>query len=171
MIIATITVAMTTLVAGCSEWATGSPPTLDGSYNATIEEVVDGDTIVVNSMGDREHVRMIGIDTPETVHPTKPVGCFGPEASHRTTQLLPVGEQVLLVRDEEIRDRYGRLLAYVYRSSDGLFVNLELVRSGYATAYRFPPNDTLAAQFSRAESQARRAGLGMWSRCKGLAQN
>lgn len=138
---------------------------LPGGSNAVVEEVVDGDTIVVRSMGDRERVRLIGIDTPETVHPTKPVECFGPEASERTKQLLPGGTPVRLVRDVETRDRYGRLLAYVFRASDGLFVNLDLVLGGFAQSYRFPPNDTLSAQFARAEASARRHRAGMWSEC------
>ena len=136
-----------------------------GETNATVAEVVDGDTIVVRSKGDRERVRLIGIDTPETVHPTKPVECFGQEASERTKELLPVGTLVVLRRDVEARDRYGRLLAYVFRSEDGLFINLDLVLEGFAHAYRFPPNDALAAQFSRAESLARTSGLGLWASC------
>lgn len=160
--------------------ALGDPPvdtgplsvsaTEDGSPveepNATIEEVIDGDTIIIRSRGDRERVRLIGIDTPETVHPTKPVECFGPEASEHTKSLLPGGTPVRLLRDIEARDRYGRLLAYVYRSSDGLFVNLDLVLGGFAESYRFPPNETLSVQFARAEALARHSGIGMWSECR-----
>ena len=76
--------------------------------------------------GRDERVRLIGIDTPETVDPRKPVQCFGKEASDHTKALLPAGTAVRLERDAEARDRYDRLLAYVYRASDGLFVNLEL---------------------------------------------
>lgn len=159
-----ITVTMSAI--GCT--SASSDPSVTSSSSAataTVEEVIDGDTIVVESRGDRERVRLIGVDTPETVHPTKPVGCYGPEASAHTKGLLPRGTPVLLLRDVEARDRYERVLAYVYRSSDGLFVNLDLVLGGYATAYPFPPNDTLAARFSRAEQLARSTGSGMWSRC------
>lgn len=161
-----MSVASSVLNTGCGPWFSGRAVDAEGSAtNATIEEVVDGDTIVVESRGDRERVRMIGIDTPETVHPTKPVECFGPEASAHTKEALPKGTPVLLVRDVEARDRYGRLLAYVYRTSDGLFVNLDLVLRGYATSYKFPPNDTLYTQFARAEAIARSSGSGMWSQC------
>jgi micrococcal nuclease len=81
--------------------------------HATVVTVIDGDTLDVRIAGRRERVRLIGIDTPETVHPTKPVECFGPEASARAAELLPVGSVVLLRRDVEARDRYDRLLAYV----------------------------------------------------------
>lgn len=150
----------------CTSVPTGaSTASSAAAATATVEEVVDGDTIIVKSGGDSERVRLIGIDTPETVHPTKPVECFGPEASARTKGLLPRGTQVVLLRDIEGRDRYERVLAYVYRVSDGLFVNLDLVLGGFATAYPFPPNDTLSTQFSRAEHLARSAGSGMWSAC------
>lgn len=161
-----IAIALVTTGVACGPRSSHSSAVTDGSTaNATVEEVIDGDTIIVRSQGDRERVRLIGIDTPETVHPTKPVECFGPEASTHTEELLPRGTPVLLVRDVEPRDRYGRLLAYVYRSSDGLLVNLDLVLGGYATSYEFPPNDTLRAQFTRAEAIARSSGSGMWSLC------
>src|SRR4029453_3783355 len=100
----------------------GPPP----PANAVVVSVTDGDTIVVRVGGRDEHVRLIGIDTPETVAPTKPVMCFGGEASHETAALLAPETPVQLVRDVEARDDYGRLLAYVYRVPDGLFVNLHL---------------------------------------------
>ena len=86
-----------------------------------------------------EPVRYIGIDTPESVKPGSPVECFAKRASAFNERLV-AGERVRLVRDVEERDRYGRLLAYVYRVRDGLFVNAELVRRGYATVATFPPN-------------------------------
>ncbi len=98
-----------------------------------IVDVSDGDTITVSLGGREEKVRLIGVDTPETVHPTKPVGCYGPEASAFIKAQLPKGTRVKLVRDLEARDYYDRLLAYVYRSSDNAFMNLELVRLGYGT--------------------------------------
>src|SRR5438132_8306846 len=82
---------------------------------AAVERVVDGDTIIVHIGGRRERVRLIGIDTPESVKPNTPVQCFAIEASNRTKALLPPGTPVRLVADVEQRDKYKRLLAYVYR--------------------------------------------------------
>jgi micrococcal nuclease len=115
--------------------------------------------------GHDETVRLIGVDTPETKHPTKPVQCFGPEASAFTEQLLPPGTPVRLERDVEARDHYGRLLAYVFRQRDGLFVNLELARLGYARALTIAPNDAHAADVAAAVADARRAGRGLWQAC------
>ena len=75
-----------------------------------------------------------------------------------------------LVSDRERRDRYGRLLAYVYRDRDGLFINAELVRRGYARAYAFAPNTRHARRFSTLEKAARRDGRGLWRACPGLAE-
>ena len=127
---------------------------------------VDGDTVVVRLGGRTETVRLLGINTPESVHPRKPVECLGPESSAHTKQLLPPGTRVWLERDEEGRDRYGRLLAYVHRD-DGLFLNLELVADGWAVPYPFEPNTTFSGVFADAADAARRAGLGLWSRCRG----
>ena len=87
----------------------------DGPPPATgvVERVVDGDTVIVRAGGGALRVRLLGIDTPETVDPDRPVGCFGPEASAYTKHLL-TGRSVSLVYDRELHDRYGRLLAYVY---------------------------------------------------------
>lgn len=137
---------------------------------ATIERVVDGDTIKVNIGGRSDRVRLIGIDTPESVKPNTPVQCFAHEASARTSSLLPKGTPVRLVRDVEARDRYGRLLAYVYRQRDGLFVNLSLVVDGYAASYTFPPNVAHVDEFVKAAGEARAAGKGLWSRCGGPHQ-
>src|SRR5207237_5495658 len=127
---------------------TSAGPTSSTSPGAaTVERVVDGDTIIVNVAGRRERVRLVGIDTPESVEPNTPVQCFAVQASNRTKALLPPGTGVRLVRDVEERDRYRRLLAYVYRLRDGLFVNLALVREGYASPYTFPPNVAHTAEF------------------------
>ena len=132
---------------------------------ATVERVVDGDTIIVHVGGRRERVRLIGIDTPESVKPNTPVQCFAIEASNRTKSLLHPGTAVRLVGDVDQRDQYKRLLAYVYRSSDNLFVNLALARDGYAVAYAFPPNVAHTSEFVAAAAQARDAGRGLWSAC------
>ena len=139
----------------------------DWAPNATVERVVDGDTISV-MIGDRlETVRLIGIDTPESVAPTRPVQCFGKEASLHLEAMLPAGTEITLVRDVEARDAYDRLLGYVVRSGDGLFVNLELVAAGYAAVLNYPPNDHYADVLARAEADAVAAGRGLWSACGG----
>lgn len=112
-----------------------------------------------------ETIRLIGVNTPETHHPTKPVECFGPEASAHTAALLPSGTDVWVERDTESRDRYGRLLAYVHRSSDSLFVNLDLVAGGWAVPYPFPPNTTYESEFASAANDARASSLGLWGKC------
>ena len=100
--------------------------------------VIDGDTVKIDYNGKATNVRLIGVDTPETVHPNKPVEEYGKEASNFTKNLLQ-GESVYLRFDIDKTDKYGRLLAYLYRAPDGLFVNLEIVRQGYGHAYtQFP---------------------------------
>jgi len=135
--------------------------------NATLVRVVDGDTVEVEVDGQREKVRLIGIDTPETKKPNTPVECFGPEASAFTTSLLPEGTPLLLERDVEARDDYDRLLAYVYRADDGLFVNLEIVAQGYANLLTFPPNVAHVDEFVAAARAAEAADLGLWRACSG----
>jgi micrococcal nuclease len=127
--------------------------------------VVDGDTLLVARDGAQERVRLIGVDTPETVKPDTPVQCFGKKASAFTHALVD-GRRVRLVTDAEARDRYGRLLAYVYRAGDGLFVNAELVRRGYAVPLTIPPNVRFAERFRTLAAQARRARRGLWSACE-----
>ena len=136
---------------------------------ATVVEIVDGDTVRVRFPGRSrsESVRLIGIDTPETHGPGGLRECFGAEASARTSTLLPEGEVVRLERDVEARDRYARLLAYVYRKRDGLFVNLALARDGFAAPLSVPPNIAHAAELTAATSAARDAGAGLWGRCGG----
>jgi micrococcal nuclease len=132
---------------------------------ATVVRVVDGDTVVVAVGGAEESVRLIGIDTPESVARDRPNECFGAEASTRLADLLPTGTVVRLTRDVEPRDVYDRLLAYVQRDADDLFVNLAQVADGYAEASDYPPNSTYRDDFAQAEQAARRAGLGLWSAC------
>lgn len=146
---------------------TGDAATRDASRpNATIVRVVDGDTVIATVNGTDERIRMIGIDTPESVKENTPVECFGKEASARTTELLPRGTPVRLVLDAEPRDRYGRLLAYVYRTSDDLFVNKALVTEGFANAYVYPPNVAHTDELKAAARSARTSGTGLWSACR-----
>jgi micrococcal nuclease len=128
--------------------------------------VVDGDTIRVRLPAREEAVRYTGVDTPESVKPGAPVECFARRASAFNARLVE-GERVRLERDVDLRDRYGRRLAYVYRVRDGLFVNAELVRRGFATVATFPPNVAHAVEFRRLANRARMSGLGLWSRCAG----
>lgn len=143
-----------------------TPPTPDGGQ-ATVIEVVDGDTITVQLGPHTEDVRLLGVDTPETKHPTRPVECFGPEASTFTTDLLPPGTRVRLERDTEARDTFGRLLAYVRRADDGLFVNLELVRHGYADVLVIAPNEAYAPTLRDAAAAAQEQHQGLWGVCGG----
>lgn len=133
------------------------------TFRATVVQVVDGDTLVVAyDDGRRDTVRMLGVDTPETVHPDRPVECFGPEASAYTKARL-LGARVVLERDAELRDPYGRLLAYV--SVGGARVNDELLRGGYARFLVVPPNGKHARALLRAELDARHARRGLWRAC------
>ncbi len=132
---------------------------------ATVKEVVDGDTVVVEVAGRSERVRLIGIDTPEATGGFLPAECYGDEATAFTSALLPIGTDVRLTRDIEARDRYERLLAYVHRSGDGLFVNLEIAAQGYAEALIIEPNTIHADAFYTAAAHARDQGMGLWSAC------
>jgi micrococcal nuclease len=153
----------TTETLGVAETPVGGlPPGLDG----VVTSVTDGDTIRVRvGEGADERVRLIGIDTPETRDPRTAVECFGREASAQTAVLLPVGTRVRLERDVEPRDRYGRVLAYVWRVDDVLHVNEALVSGGWAVPYRFPPNVKYADRFSALGADARRQGAGLWGVC------
>lgn len=152
----------------------GSPresPNLRGEVEsatvARVVDVVDGDTIDVVISGSVERVRLLGIDTPEVAHPGKPGECHGEIATAFTEELLPVSTLVDLSRDVVGRDHYGRLLAYVHRSDDGVFVNYELARQGHAESLHIAPNGIHRVLIAQAVDQARREGLGMWGRCAG----
>jgi micrococcal nuclease len=132
---------------------------------AQVVRVVDGDTIRVRLGGREERVRYIGIDTPESVKPGTPVQCYAKHAA-RANAALVAGRRVRLVGDAEARDRYGRLLAYVYRVPDGAFVNAALVRDGYARTMTIPPNVAHADQFATLARGARQAGRGLWRSCR-----
>ena len=140
------------LLAGCGEAAS----------TARVERVVDGDTIVVRIDGRSERVRYIGVDTPESVKPGVRVQCFAKAAAAENRRLV-LGRSVRLEYDAEARDRYGRLLAYVWR--DDVLVNAELVRLGYGKPLEIAPNLAHAAELRRLAADARRAHRGLWSRC------
>ena len=129
-----------------------------------VVDVLDGDTIVVRRAGGQEEtVRLLGIDTPETHHPTKPVECFGPEASAFTSRRL-FGEVVTLEDDVETRDIYDRRLAYVYL--DGARFNDVLLRRGYARLLVIEPNRAHARDLLDEELAAERDRRGLWGACE-----
>jgi micrococcal nuclease len=148
---------------------TGGPPALrpGGRASARLERVIDGDTIVVRLAGGaREHVRYIGMDTPETVKPNTPVQCWGPAAHALNARLLgPPGTPLTLRFDRELHDRYGRLLAYVARARDGLLVNAQLVRDGAARTLAIAPNTADAGPLAALQAAARSARRGLWGAC------
>lgn len=125
---------------------------------------VDGDTIDVQQGSAKEVVRFIGVDTPETHDPRKPVQCFGLMAAAHTKALLE-GKDVRLAPDpqDQNRDKYGRLLRYVYLP-DGTLVNAELIKDGYGFAYVVFPFEKLD-QFRQLESDARQNNRGLWAGC------
>ena len=126
-----------------------------------VTKVVDGDTFWVEDGSPKGlKVRLIGVDTPETVHPRKPVEYFGREASDFVKQLL-TNNKVRLEYDVEKTDRYGRLLAYVYLP-DGTFLNAHLIRHGYGQVMTVPPNVKYADQFVKLQRKARRKNAGLW---------
>jgi len=129
-----------------------------------VQRVIDGDTVVLlDPKGQPVVVRLIGVDTPETVHPRKKVQRYGKEASVFLTNLLK-GERVYLVGDPPLGmvGRYGRRLGYLYRAPDGLFVNAEIVRQGYGHAAAGFPFQ-FAEEFKQLEQFATRAGKGLWA--------
>ena len=159
-----IHLSLALLLAGCSLLDRGGPAP---PGTATVVRVVDGDTVDLRVGRRAETARLLGIDTPETVDPDAPVGCFGPEASARTKELLPAGTAVRVARDVEARDRYGRLLVYLTRVRDDLFVNRSLLVDGFARPLSIAPNEAHRAELARAAAEAQAAGRGLWAACPG----
>jgi len=133
--------------------------------NATISEIIDGDTVVADIGRSREIVRLIGIDTPESVARNRPNQCYGAQASAYLKSLLPEGTAVTLILDEEPRDQYDRLLAYIVRSRDDLFVNLDLVERGYAGTLSYPPNTHYEELLNSAAKESKLSKRGLWGVC------
>ena len=159
-------------LAGCTRPTRSATAPVPGRPDVTgaraeVVHVVDGDTVDIEIGGARERVRLLGIDTPETVKPDTPVQCYGPEASARTKALVPPGTEVLVQRDAEARDRYGRFLLYVWRARDGLFVNASLVRDGYARILSIRPNTAHRAELAALAAAAEQSGRGLWGACSG----
>jgi micrococcal nuclease len=133
---------------------------LYGSATATVAGVVDGDTIDVLYKGEVDRVRLLNVNTPETVDPDKPVECMGPEASDYLKSLLPVGTEVRLERDKETKDGYGRYLAAVFLGDE--LVNAEIARQGLGVAMSIEPNTKFLPPVQRAQAEAQQAGRGLY---------
>ena len=130
-----------------------------GNNLIKVIRAVDGDTIEIEG---GEKVRYIGIDTPETVDPRKTVQCFGVEASKKNKELVE-GKMVRLEKDVTDRDKYNRLLRYIYVGDT--FINLELVKQGFAYSYSYPPDIKYQDQFVKAQQEAREVKRGLWGAC------
>ena len=152
-----------TVSVACSDISGSS--TSSAGPNATVVRIVDGDTIVARIDGTDERIRMIGIDTPESVKQDSPVECFGPEASQHLKELIPPGTAVRLELDVEPRDKFDRLLAYVFRGDDNLFVNRAMVADGYAESFVYKPNVAFTSTLQEASRAAKASGAGLWTAC------
>jgi micrococcal nuclease len=151
----------TYLPTSVTPFSSPQPTGTTGLYS--VLSIVDGDTIKVKD-GDRsETIRLIGVDTPETVDPRKPVQCFGIEASNKVKALL-TGKRVRLQSDpsQEDKDKYNRLLRYVFLE-DGTNLNLLLISEGYAHEYTYDVPYALQKEFQTAEKSARENEKGLWS--------
>jgi len=140
------------------------PPKIN-SQQIKVTKVIDGDTIEIEG---GQRIRYIGIDTPETVDPRKPVQCFGKEASDQNKKLVE-GKEVKLEKDVSETDKYGRLLRYVYVGD--IFVNDYLVRQGYAHASSYPPDIKYQDQFTKAQNEASANSKGLWGPTCGVSEN
>lgn len=183
-------VAFVCLLLGACGTPTHDQPA--GRANATVVEVIDGDTVRLRLASPEqgtnrtEIVRLLGVDTPETIDPNRPAQCFGAEATTFLEQLLVPGTAVLLVRDQQTRDAFGRFLGYLFvedlrdtpSSADpesptapaSIFVNLELLRQGFGAALSISPNTTYRAVFAQAVREARHNRVGLWAVCDGPDQ-
>jgi micrococcal nuclease len=156
-------VAAALAVAGGCVWLSGRAA--GAPAGGRVVRVIDGDTIVVDGGHGAQTIRLLGIDTPETVDPNEPVGCYGPEASAFSKHLM-TGRDVTLRYDRERVDRYGRWLAYVYLAgAHRRFVNALLVRRGFARTLSIPPNTGHERDLAALERQAALAGRGLWGAC------
>lgn len=155
------------LLAGVVSWFQGagqddaSDGPSDEAETGTVVRVVDGDTLVVDVDGEEERVRLLNIDTPESVHPTEPVECLGPEASEHMESLVSPGDPVMLEFDEERLDRYDRLLAGVW--SQDVLLNVQMARDGFGAPVYFAPNDRFLDAVEEAWSMAEAEGVGVFA--------
>ena len=159
------------LLFGCTVEVTSSPEASLSSKGSKTDNnrsnlvqyevirVIDGDTVELKN---GERLRYNDIDTPETVHPSKPVECYGPEASAKNKELVE-GETILVELGNPEKDRYGRLLGYVY--IDDLFVNAELVRGGYAEVNSYGNPGSKFNELIQIENKAKSKPTGLWANC------
>jgi micrococcal nuclease len=137
----------------------GEPAQLDESGTFLVTRVIDGDTV---DLEDGRRVRYLGVDAPETVHPEKPVQCYGPESAAENKRLVE-GTRVRLERDKEEHDVYDRILRYVY--IDGTDVSALLIAEGYGRVLNVPPNTRHRDQYADLQKAAKAAKLGLWGAC------
>ena len=163
------------LATGCAaSGVSGSPPLQRGSsaepgtQTAHVVRHVDGDTVVLRGRGvgplpaEPTRVRLLLVDTPEVSGDEE---CFGPEAADRTAALLPDGAQVRVEADEDVRDRFDRVLLHVW-TQDGVHVGADLLRGGFATVLVVRPNERYLDELEAVEADARASGRGLWSACR-----
>ena len=141
-------------------WTAGMP--------AKIIRVIDGDTIVLDFKANAQNatVRLIGIDTPEVRSQFTNEECYGPQASRYLKALAAEEVDVYVFADQQFTDVYGRLLLYVFRASDGKFLNLKMIQEGYAKTLFIKPNLLYQTEFKAAERKAKSMGLGLWEACR-----
>lgn len=159
-------VLLAVLAAAAVFWLQNRQPQVPDGYSnnaqaATLVRVVDADTLVVDLAGVEERVRLLNIDTPETVHPDETVECGGPEASERISELLTPGDVVVLEFDQEVRDQYDRLLAGVF--ADDVFINERMAREGWGAPAHYAPNDRFLEQIEAAWESAEADAAGIFS--------
>ncbi len=150
------------LLLGGAYVASNDQPAQPSVTESTVQKVIDGDTVDISG-SDPTRNRLIGIDTPEVYGGKE---CYGPEASTKLKELLPVGTKVRLVEDTGKHDRYGRRLTYIYRESDNLFVNAEMIKTGHARAYPYGKDLAHKDELASLEAEAQTAGRGLWGSCK-----
>lgn len=147
------------------------PVSIDENIYYPVTHILDGDTFGVTVKGKDITIRMLGIDTPETVDPRKPAQCYGKEASDETKRLLSDSHvQLKLNPKREVRDKYGRYLAYVYRD-DGLFVNEYLLENGFAREYTYGKPYSLQGTFKVLEKKVQSEKKGLWKKCEYQSAN
>jgi len=147
--------------------ACDSPPPPPPTH-AVVIDTIDGDTLRADIAGVRETIRLIGVDTPETKHPTKRAQCYGPEATQFLAALLPPGTRVRIERDAEARDPYGRLLLYLFiaRGNGELLVSHALIAAGMARPLVIEPNVRYQTELVAATFAAQRDARGLWGACR-----
>ncbi|MBA3724631.1 MAG: thermonuclease family protein [Candidatus Levybacteria bacterium] len=143
------------------------------SVSATVTKVVDGDTIRVSIDGESKTIRLIGINTPETVDPRREVECFGKEASNRAKEVLT--DKIVFLESDPSQgntDKYGRLLRYIWLT-DGTSFNKQMIAEGYAYEYTYDLPYRYQSDFKRAQIEAQELKKGLWSdeTCKGNTRN